>query len=283
MEFGSLLRRWREVRGYSQRHVAAEAGMSTRHLSFLETERCGPSEHAVHRLGRVLDLPSREVQRLLIAAGFAGDWNRQCVGVAPSQLEKVARLLRANDPYPAFITDPGWKVSACNAGGEGFFGRCLELNPTLQRRPFDIAEIVSDARSMGRIVANSEALIRAAMEGLFQLEPDPMSFGNTAPLFESLSRTRAGSERCGLQLGPESGGAWEISAEFVDEGAAFTLELLAIPFAGPCAGYGLLLSGPAAHSDVDAADEYFSGLIERSAPAAPVAWRAAAATSGRRR
>ena len=44
MEFGSLLRRWREVRGYSQRHVAAEAGMSTRHLSFLETEYADAAE-----------------------------------------------------------------------------------------------------------------------------------------------------------------------------------------------------------------------------------------------
>ena len=268
MGFGSLLRRWREARGHSQRYVAAEAGMSTRHLSFLETERCGPSEHAVLRLGRVLELPGREVQRLLIAAGFAGDWNQQSVGVTPSQLTKVGRLLRANDPYPAFITDPGWKVSACNEGGEGFFRRCLQLNPRLQRQPFDIAEIVSDPCGMGRIVANAETLIRAAMEGLFQLEPDPKSFGSTAPLFESLSQTRAGSGDPALQLAPDPGGAWEIAAEFVDQGFAFTLELLAIPFAGPCAGYGLLLSSPADDAQVDAANDYFSGLIERSTPVA---------------
>lgn len=217
LSFGSLLRRWREARGHWQRHVMAEAGMSTRHLSFLETERCGPSEHAI--------------QRLLIAVGFARDWNRQSVGVTPSQLAKVARLLRANEPFPAFITNPGWKMSACNEGAEGFFRRCLDLNPRLQRHPFDIAEIVSDPSSKGRIVANTETLIRTAMEGLFQFEPDPRSFGNTAPLFESLSRTRARSEDPSLQLLPDPGGAWESAADFADEGTVFTLELPAIPFA----------------------------------------------------
>jgi len=267
--FGTLLRHWRETRGHSQRHLAEEAGMSTRHLSFLETERCGPSEQAVVNLGRVLEIPEREIQRLLFAAGFAGDWNRQTCRVSPSQLAKVGTLLTAHDPFPAFITDPAWKISSCNRSGHSIFTRCVELNPALNAEPFDIAEIVIDPLSMGRIVTNSRAILRGAMAGLFQLEPDPALFGNTSHLFESLAQKSPSAPREALELGPNDSGAWETNADFEDLGLDFTLELLAIPFAGPCAGYGLLLMTPVDEDHAERASEYFEGLMRRSCSTGP--------------
>lgn len=266
--FGTLLRHWRETRGHSQRHLAEEAGMSTRHLSFLETERCGPSEQAVINLGRVLEIPEREVQRLLFAAGFAGDWNRQTCRVTPSQLAKVGTLLSAHDPFPAFITDPTWKISSCNRSGHSIFTRCVELNPALNADPFDIAEIVVDPLSIGRIVTNSRAILRGAMAGLFQLEPDPALFGNTSHLFERLAQKSPAAPSEALKLGPHESGAWETTADFEDLGLDFTLELLAIPFAGPCSGYGLLLMTPVDESHAERAREYFDRLMSRSCSSA---------------
>jgi transcriptional regulator with XRE-family HTH domain len=78
-EFGNLLRHWRRTRGVSQLELANRAGLSTRHLSFLETGRCGPSRGTVLQLGRALELPRTETDRLLLLSGHAGDWTRLSV------------------------------------------------------------------------------------------------------------------------------------------------------------------------------------------------------------
>src|SRR5512143_1945113 len=106
-EVGPILRHGRQTRGLSQQGLAERSGMSTRHLSFLETGRCGPSRSAVLQLCKALDVPDAEVERLLLVAGYAGDWTRQFadpVALRP-QLEKVSHLLAAHDPFPAVITD----------------------------------------------------------------------------------------------------------------------------------------------------------------------------------
>lgn len=68
---GKLLRRWREHRRLSQLTLALEAGISARHLSFVETGRSTPSRNMIFRLGEQLDVPLRERNRLLLAAGYA--------------------------------------------------------------------------------------------------------------------------------------------------------------------------------------------------------------------
>ena len=121
-----------------------------------------------------------------------------------------------------------------------------------------------DPASIGKIVTNSRAILRGAMAGLFQLEPDPALFGNTSHLFESLAQRSPSAPGETLDPGPHDSGAWEITAEFEDLGSAFTLELLAIPFAGPCAGYGLLLMTPVDPDHAERAHAYFEGLMHRS-------------------
>jgi transcriptional regulator with XRE-family HTH domain len=263
--FGLLLRHWRETRGLSQQTLAADAGMSARHLSFLETERCGPSEIAVLNLGRVLELSDREVQRLLYTAGFASNWNRTPTEVTPRQLSKVAALLAAQDPYPAFITDPQWRITAQNRGGAALFRRCLALNPTLQSDPFDIAEIVGDPTGLGRILTNAGAIQKGIIAGLFELEPDPAVSGITEHLYERVAGRDAGTAHPPAEAFDRTTmatGAWEIEADFEDAGTSFSLELLAIPFGGPCAGYGLLLTEPIDEAHAERAAAYFTGLMD---------------------
>lgn len=261
--FGMLLKTWREARGYSQQFLASEAEMSTRHLSFLETGRSGPSEDTVIRLGAVLELPDREIQRLLYAAGYASDWNRPPSDVTPAQLAKVATLLPAQDPFPAFVTDPRWWIVSSNRGGNAFFARCLELNPTLKSDPFDIAEIVTDKSSMGQIVPNAEAIQQEIIAGLFELAPDPTAGGNTERLYERVTGEAPNDDAPSTPVTRtgNAAGAWEVVAQFADGEERFALELLALPFGGPCAGYGLLLTNPASEADVESATRYFDRLI----------------------
>ena len=89
--FGKLLRRWRDARGMSQLTLATEAGISTRHVSFLETGRAQPSREMVLRLGGVLDVPLRDRNALLLGAGYAPAYGERPL-TAP-ELEPVRRAL----------------------------------------------------------------------------------------------------------------------------------------------------------------------------------------------
>src|SRR5688572_11453656 len=78
-EAAAILRRWRERRGYSQLALALDAGLSTRHLSFLENGRAGASRELLLRVAQCLDLPLRERNELLLAAGFAPEFSERPV------------------------------------------------------------------------------------------------------------------------------------------------------------------------------------------------------------
>src|SRR5919206_155278 len=100
--FGGLLRQWRTSRHMSQLALATEAGISTRHLSFLETGRAQPSREMVHLLAGMLDVPLGERNALLVAAGYAPAYGDRPLG-APD-LAPVRRaleyILRQQEPFP---------------------------------------------------------------------------------------------------------------------------------------------------------------------------------------
>lgn len=263
--FGPLLRQWRESRGISQQDLALSAGISTRHLSFLETGRSGPSAQTVVRLGLRLELPEREVARLLNAAGFASQWDASAPGASatPLQLARLGPTLSAYDPFPAFITDPAWKIPYLNRAAAALFVRLGAKLGGASSEPFDIAAILVDGERLDRVVTNRMALVRRALSGLYQLAPDPSVVAATERLFgrlasEAPSDGPAGDE----ELEGEDHGAWAVPACFEDRGHRFALELLAIPFGGPCVGYGLLLTTPADEASEAPARSYFEGLMD---------------------
>lgn len=262
--FGPLLRRWRESRGISQQDLALAAGISTRHLSFLETGRSGPSEQTVVRLGRRLALPEKEIQRLLHAAGFASQWDASAPGASatPQQLARLGPTLAAYDPFPAFITDSAWKIPYLNRSAAALFARLGAINTGLPDDPFDIAAILVDGEHLDPIVTNRSALLRRAMSGLFQLVPDPSVVGVTEKLFAQLASQSASESPVGNEsVTGEDLGAWSVPACFHDRGHRFALDLLAIPFGGPCAGYGLLLTSPVDETSDAEARAYFEELM----------------------
>ena len=116
--FGTRLRWWRIRRGLSQLDLAGEAGISQRHLSFLESGRTRPSQEMVLRLGAALDLPLRKQNGLLLAAGFAPYWQERALDAR--ELAQVNRtldfILAQQEPFPAFVVDRRWNLMRANGG-----------------------------------------------------------------------------------------------------------------------------------------------------------------------
>lgn len=113
---GDLLRQWRQRRRYSQLDLAAEADVSTRHLSFVETGRAGASRDMLVRLAERLDMPLRERNRLLLAGGFAPAHGEHALST-PDMGEAravVEAVLAGHAPFPALAVDAQWNLVSAN-------------------------------------------------------------------------------------------------------------------------------------------------------------------------
>src|SRR4051794_7229382 len=118
--FASRLRWWRSRRGVSQLDLAGRASVSQRHVSFLEIGRTAPSREMVLRLGHALELPLRQQNELLQAAGFAAIWRE--TSLAAPELEAINRalefMLDQQEPYPAVVVDRRWNMLRANRGAK---------------------------------------------------------------------------------------------------------------------------------------------------------------------
>jgi transcriptional regulator with XRE-family HTH domain len=113
---GEILREWRRRRRLSQFDLALEAGVSSRHLSFVENGRSRPSAEMVLRLAEHLDVPLRDRNRLLLSAGYAPAFAQRDLD-APDMgpvRDAIEQLLRAHEPYPALVIDAHWGLVAAN-------------------------------------------------------------------------------------------------------------------------------------------------------------------------
>jgi transcriptional regulator with XRE-family HTH domain len=115
---GALLRDWRQRRRLSQLDLALEAGVSARHLSFVETGRSRPSPEMVLQLAERLDVPFREQNRLMLAAGYAPVHVEHRLDDPEMEPVRAAldKVLAGHDPYPAAVVDREWEMVAANRG-----------------------------------------------------------------------------------------------------------------------------------------------------------------------
>jgi transcriptional regulator with XRE-family HTH domain len=137
---GGLLREWRQRRRLSQLDLALEADISTRHLSFLETGRSQPSRDMVLHLADRLEVPLRERNLLLVAAGFAPVFpERKLDDPALAAARKAVDLLLAgHEPYPALAVDRHWTLLAANAA----IGRLIgSAAPALLQPPVNVLRL----------------------------------------------------------------------------------------------------------------------------------------------
>jgi transcriptional regulator with XRE-family HTH domain len=113
---GALLREWRERRRLSQLDLSCDAGISTRHLSFLETGRAQPSREMLLHLAEELKVPLRARNAMLLAAGFAPAYAERSLDdpALEGVRRTIERVLEAHEPFPALVVDRGWRMLAAN-------------------------------------------------------------------------------------------------------------------------------------------------------------------------
>ena len=161
---GELLRHWRGVRHLSQLALAGEVATTQRHLSFIESGRSQPSRAMVLRLARVLDIPIRERNQVLLAAGYAPLYRE--AGLASEEATQVRaaveRMLDAHEPYPAVVMDRHWNVVTANSAAGSFFGWLLgdrELE-----EPANVIRLMFDPEGMRAFVRNWEDIAEALIQ-----------------------------------------------------------------------------------------------------------------------
>lgn len=121
--FAAALRYWRGKRGHSQLRLSTESGISQRHISFLESERSQPSRELILKLGVVLDIPLRERNVMLLAAGFAPAFQERKMDDPELRAVKQALdfMLAQQAPYPALVVDRLWNLVMSNEPANRFF------------------------------------------------------------------------------------------------------------------------------------------------------------------
>src|SRR3954465_12329331 len=119
---GSLLREWRTRRRISQLELSSETGVSTRHLSFIETGRARPSRDMVMRLAEFLELPLRERNSLLLAAGYAPEYAQTPLSAESMRdvRQSLQSLVDAPQPCPALAADHAWNLVLANDAALAF-------------------------------------------------------------------------------------------------------------------------------------------------------------------
>jgi len=117
-DFGTMMRGWRQRRRLSQLDLALEADVSARHVSFIETGRSTPSRAMVLRLASVLEVPQREQNRMLVAAGLAPVYSERSLDAPDMAAVRagVQMVLDAYDPYPCVVVDREWWILQSNPG-----------------------------------------------------------------------------------------------------------------------------------------------------------------------
>ncbi|MFF5289623.1 helix-turn-helix domain-containing protein [Paractinoplanes globisporus] len=165
-DVGTLIRHWRRARGLSQLALSAESVVSLRHLSFIETGRASPSRAMVLKLAEVLDVPLRERNSLLLAAGFAPVYRESALDVPEMAAIRAAldAILTHQEPYPALVMDREWNIRRTNAAAARFFGFLQAGHDTAAPGPPNVLRRMFHPDGVRRYVRNwpdvSEALVR---------------------------------------------------------------------------------------------------------------------------
>ncbi|MGW5262717.1 helix-turn-helix domain-containing protein [Microbispora sp. NPDC004025] len=198
---GELLRQWRHHRRISQLDLAIAADVSARHVSLVETGKSNPSADMIVRLAEQLDVPLRERNRLLLAAGFAPRYaERPLDGDALSAARgAIGRVLRAHEPYPALVVDRRWNIVMTNSALGPFLAH---VAPDLLRPPINMVRLGLDPRGLAPHIVNLaevRALLRTRIRRQLAVAPGD----ELAALYEELLAPGPGREDAGPSVESE--------------------------------------------------------------------------------
>jgi transcriptional regulator with XRE-family HTH domain len=151
--FGEQLRHWRLHRRFSQLDLAQVADISTRHLSFVETGRSVPSREMVLRLSERLDIPLRERNTLLVAAGYAPMYRERRLDdpALSSVRQAIELILKSHEPYPAIAIDRYWNLVDANSVVPLLLANC---DPALLQPPVNVFRLSLHPKGMAPQIAN---------------------------------------------------------------------------------------------------------------------------------
>ena len=183
-QVGELLRRWRSQRGMSQLELALTAEVSSRHLSFIETGRAAPSREMVLHLAAQLEVPLRERNRLLQAAGYAPAYSELPLESPRMQPVRVAvrQLLAGHEPYPATAVDRCWNVVDRNAATNLFTEGVV---PDLLEPPINVMRLCLHPGGLAPCIVELAAF-RARLLGRLRRQLDVMPEASLAALYREL-------------------------------------------------------------------------------------------------
>jgi len=174
---GPLLRRWRESRHLSQLELALDAEVSARHISFLETGRAEPSREMLLTLSNVLDVPLRERNFLLLAAGYAPIYGETSMDDPRMTQVRAAVeiILKSNEPRSALAHDRHWNVVMANSAFVRFLTLTMGrppsgLTPLQVSTPprLNVLHLVFDPNGFRRIILNWEAIAKALLNEAYR-------------------------------------------------------------------------------------------------------------------
>lgn len=150
---GTLLRQWRRRRNVSQLELAHGAGVSARHVSFIETGRSRPTSEMIIRLSERLDVPLREQNRLLLAGGFAPAHPEHGLDALPMAAvnRAIDAILTGHQPFPALVIDRGWDLVAAN---EALYTALGTIAEHLLEPPVNVIRLTLDPEGLAPRIVN---------------------------------------------------------------------------------------------------------------------------------
>ena len=201
--FGDHLRNWRQQRHLSQLELAEEAGISTRHVSFMETGRTNPSREMVLRLSDRLAVPLRERNALLVAAGYAPMYRERALDdpALAAARQAVELVLKGHEPWPAIALDRCWNVVAANGAAMALLSR--HLSADLLAPPINVFRLSLHPRGLAPRIANLAQWRRHLFERLrqqIQATADPALIELQAELLQYPAPANEGAMTLGGEL-----------------------------------------------------------------------------------
>jgi transcriptional regulator with XRE-family HTH domain len=167
-ELGDLLKQWRGVRGRSQLDISVDTGVSQRQISFIESGRSVPNRSTLMVIAQALDVPLRERNSLLLAAGYAPLYSD--AAWTSDEMKSISKALKQmtahHEPYPAIVMDRYWNVLLTNEAAPRFFDSFIDMSK--RPSPRNLLHLMFDPDGMRPFIVNWEALAKTLIQRIYR-------------------------------------------------------------------------------------------------------------------
>jgi transcriptional regulator with XRE-family HTH domain len=185
-ELRAMLRHWRDLRGKSQLELSSYAGVSQRHISFIESGRSSPSRQTLMDIAQALDVPLHDRNSLLLAAGFAPLYSEAPWNAAEMQgvTRALERMLRQHEPFPAVVMDRYWNVLVTNEAAPRFFNCFIDMKK--HTGPRNLLHLMFDPNGMRPHIPEWDQVAPALIQRIARESVGHAGDSNTQELITAL-------------------------------------------------------------------------------------------------